>query len=95
MARYAFPIAVLVALVGGYVVGQQPDPVSDPPAATGDHIGNVRPLAQERPRLLTKEPPVGRYVPFEVGMLLDTTNGTLFRQEGNPARWKAVVTFSP
>jgi hypothetical protein len=89
MARYVVPVVVLLALVGGYVVGQQP-------GADGidEDIGVINDLA---PTLAVTAPelrPVGRYVPFPVGMLLDTTSGTLYVQEGNTGRWKAVVTMT-
>src|SRR5262249_42802161 len=65
MTRYVVPVVVLVALVGGYGIGQQPT------------VNAREQLVQERAPVLTKEPPVGRFLPLQGGMMLDTANGLL------------------
>lgn len=86
MARFVVPVVVLVAMVGGYVVGQQPAP-SQPQALPGTYPqpqpASPGPIPQPKPAhdgwlgVITVESPVGRYVPAELGRMLGTTNGTL------------------
>ena len=95
MARFVVPVAVLVALVGGYVAGQQPGPTS------GREVGGSNPHYQwsggdsdvGKVQVSGHAPTVGRYVPFGVGMMLDTTNGTLYAMGGNSTRWTVAAEF--
>ena len=110
MARFAVPVLVLVALVGGYVVGQQPPPantsapktVGEPEKGPEQEIGGSQPHYYQwsggaidvgKVQLTGHASPVGRYVPFQVGLMIDTTNGTLYAMEGNPTPWKVVARF--
>jgi len=88
MARYVVPVVVLLALVGGYVVGQQPETVPGETVATppAQVIWAAPPAGQ---LMLTMSSQVGRYVPFEGGKMLDTTNGTLYRIDADA--WVDVV----
>jgi len=107
MARCVVPVVVVLALVGGYVVGQQPPESKFIEPNRGDSPTTI---------IIEKQPPndvdainylsttlqvaapsngqVGRFVPFEVGKLLDTTNGSLYAMEGNPTKWKVIATMT-
>jgi len=106
MARYVVPVVVLLALFGGYVVGQQtPDSkVTEPNRGDGrppiitekqlpNDVGVINELATALQVASPSNGPVGRYLPFEGGKMLDTTNGTLYAMDGNPTKWKAVATM--
>lgn len=92
MARFVVPVLVLVALVGGYVVGQQPVDVPGTPRT--QWIGTVDPAA--RRWLVGKlgtssQGQVGHYAPVGNDRMLDTTNGTFYVL--NEDRWQRVATL--
>jgi len=107
MLRFVVPVVVLLALVGSYVAGQQtpeskviePNRGDSPsPIITEKQLPNDVGVISDLSTTLQLASPaigqVGRYVPFEGGKMLDTTNGTLFAMEGNPTQWKAVATLA-
>jgi len=99
MARYVVPVVVLLAMVGGYlVVAQTPDSKVAEPIITEKQLPNGAGGINDPSTTLQVASPssgqVGRFVPFGVGLMLDTTNGTLYAQEGNPTRWKVVATMA-
>lgn len=91
-------LAALVVLVGGYVVGQQPEQAVQPtrdgierhPILTEQHARDGIGVINDLIRVAGKEAgAVGRYVPFGTDRLLDTTNGTLFQISGDA--WVQIV----
>jgi hypothetical protein len=94
MARCVVPVVVLVALVGGYVLGQQPTKGPDSPRT--HWIGNVDPAAARWLVGKTATPTVGqvgRYAAAGADHLLDTTDGTFYRLDGD--RWRVLATIVP
>jgi len=98
MARYVVPVVVLLAMVGGYVVGQQPTNALTELDGDANGDGKVdladMGLFKHAPSGARHTSEIGRYVPFEGGKMLDTTNGTLYAMEGNPTQWKSVATMA-
>ncbi len=94
MARSVVPFVVMLALVGGYVLGQQP--TSAPEAPRTHRVRNIDPAAARW--LVGKMTPpaptgqVGRYASAGEDRLLDTADGTLYRLDGN--RWHVLATIA-
>lgn len=93
MARSIFPFVAVLALVGGYVLGQQP--ASEAEAPRTHRVRNVDPAAARW--LVGKMTPaptgqVGRYAAAGEDRLLDTTDGTLYRLDGD--RWHVLATIA-
>jgi hypothetical protein len=98
MARFVVPLLVLVAMVGGYVVGQQPDKKAVAPGESPnpvleeqhrrDGIGVINDVDARTPTA-TIVAPVGRYIAADGGRMLDSTDGTLYAVSGD--RWQEVA----
>ena len=94
MARSVVPFVVMLALVGGYVLGQQP--TSAPDAPRTHRVRNIDPAAARW--LVGKMAPpaptgqVGRYASAGEDRLLDTADGTLYRLDGD--RWHVLATIA-
>lgn len=95
MARSVVPFVVMLALVGGYVLGQQP--TSAPDAPRTHRVRNIDPAAARWLVGKMTPPPaptgqVGRYASAGDDRLLDTADGTLYRLDGD--RWHVLATIA-
>ncbi len=91
MARCLVLLTLLAALVGGFVLGQQP---AEPRSSQEDWIGLTDPDVHtwlDGKARTPASPPVGRYLPVGADRMLDTTSGRLYAV--NEERWQLAASL--